>query len=361
MNIPKIGANVGKTIKEISTKATEYVQKHPKLSSAIDKFEPNGGDNTFFGLATIMLGFVLLPRIKTALTRNPDNKEETKDEIQEILFRDIQTILIMLFGLKSLNSVVANLSTKISGIPVVDVPYKKLFDKDVEGFKNKALDVIQHPVDKLKRIGSNVLATLNPIGGSSSLNGEQINSLYSNYKSSDEVKKMLKIIPERNGDQEAVFAKIKNSITEHLSELIKKAENGDVQDIDTGKYSAELEAKTTPIKKTLEYFENLTFEEFMSNKPIKPGAEEEIKKFFADENNALAKSAKRVNDWLRMLALGIEVSYLGFGLPALNQRRLKKKYLSEKPIGVQNGDTFSPINDKHIKAQEIKLYSAFMK
>ena len=99
----------------------------------------------------------------------------------------------------------------------------------------------------------------------------------------------------------------------------------------------------------------------MSNKPLEPGAEEEIKKFFADDSNALAKSAKRVNDWLRMLALGIEVSYLGFGLPALNQARLKKKYLGEKPIGVQRGDTFSPINDKHIKAQEIKLYSAFMK
>lgn len=361
MNIPKIATDAFNGAKKMAINATQYVQKHPKLSNAIDKFEPNGGDNTFFGLATIMTAFVLLPRIKTALTRNPDNKEATKDEIQEILFRDIQTILIMLFGLKSLNSVVANLSTKLSGIPVVDVPYQKLFGEDVEGFINKTIDVVKHPIKKLRIIGSNTLATLNPIGGSSSLNGQQITSLYSNYKSSEQVKKMLKTVPDKGGDPEAVFAKIKNSITEHLTELIKKEENGTVQDLATGKYPAEVEAKTAPIKKTLEYFENLTLEEFMSNKPLEPGAEEEIKKFFADDSNALAKSAKRVNDWLRMLALGIEVSYLGFGLPALNQARLKKKYLGEKPIGVQRGDTFSPINDKHIKAQEIKLYSAFMK
>ena len=129
MNISKIASKAIENAKKLPTKATEYVQKHPKLSSAIDKFEPNGGDNTFFGLATIMGLFVLVPRIKTALTRNPDNKEETKDEIAEILFRDIQTILIMLFGLKSLNCVIANLSTKLSGIPVVNKPYEKLFGK----------------------------------------------------------------------------------------------------------------------------------------------------------------------------------------------------------------------------------------
>ena len=79
------------------------------------------------------------------------------------------------------------------------------------------------------------------------------------------------------------------------------------------------------------------------------------------ETNALAKSVNGLNSYLKTAALGIEVGYLGFGLPALNQKRLEKKYLSEKPIGEQRGDTFSPINDRHIKAQEIKLYSQFMK
>ena len=84
-------------------------------------------------------------------------------------------------------------------------------------------------------------------------------------------------------------------------------------------------------------------------------------KFFDNPNNDLARSARNVKDWLRMLALGIEVTYLGFGLPALNQKRLEKKYLSEKPIGEKRGDSFTPINDKQIKPQEIKLYSNFIK
>ena len=361
MNIPKITQNISSGINQAAIKASETVQKMPKLSKFIDNFEQNGGDNNFFGLATIMLAFVLIPRIKSALGRNPDNKEATKDEIQEILFRDVQTILIMLFGLKSLNSVVANLSTKMTGIPMVDVPYKKLFDKGINTFGEKAKDFAQHPIEKLKTIGSNVLATLNPIGGSSSLNGKQINSLYTKYQSSEEVKKFLKTVPDRGGDTSAVFSKIKTAITTKLEKIINDAKNSSVIDSVTGKYPAEIEARIAPIQKTLDYFNELTLEKFMGNEPLRQDAEAEIVKFFTDKDNALAKGARRVNDWLRMLALGIEVSYLGFGLPALNQKRLEKKYLSEKPIGVQTGDTFTPINDRHIKPQEIQLYSNFIK
>ena len=361
MNISKITQNISTNINKVASKTSEVVQNHPKLSRFIDNFEPNGGDNNFFGLATIMTAFVLIPRIKSALGRNPDNKEATKDEIQEILFRDVQTILIMLFGLKSLNSVVANLSTKLTGIPMVDVPYKKLFDKNIDGFGEKVVDFAKHPVEKLKTIGSNILSTLNPIGGSSSLGGKQINALYTNYQSPDEVKKLLKTIPERGGDSEAVFSKIKNSIISNLEGIIKKLESENVVDEATGKYPQEVEAKITQIQGTLDRFKELTLEKFMSNEPVKKDVEVEIVKFFKDKNNALAKGARRVNDWLRMLALGIEVSYLGFGLPALNQKRLEKKYLGEKPIGEQKGDTFTPINDRHIKPQEIQLYSNFIK
>lgn len=361
MNIPKITQKISKGINKAAIKTNDAVQKFPKVSKFLTKFEPNGGDNTFYGLATIMGAFVLIPRIKSALGRNPDNKEATKDEIQEILFRDVQTILIMLFGLKSLNSVVANLSTKMTGIPVVDVPYKKLFDETVSTFGEKVTDFVKHPVEKLKTIGSNVLSTLHPIGGSSSLGGKQINSLYTKYKSSDEVKKFLKTIPERGGDTNAVFSKIKNSIMSNLESIIAKLEAENVVDEVTGKYPAEVEAKIAPIQKTLNYFKDLTLEKFMSEEPLRKDAEVEIVKFFNNKDNALAKGARRVNDWLRMLALGIEVSYLGFGLPALNQKRLEKKYLGEKPIGVQTGDTFTPINDRHIKPQEIQLYSNFIK
>ena len=58
---------------------------------------------------------------------NPDNKEATKDEIAEILFRDLQTVAIMLFGLKSLNSVISALASKMTGLPMTNKPYQKFF------------------------------------------------------------------------------------------------------------------------------------------------------------------------------------------------------------------------------------------
>ena len=79
--------------------------------------------------------------------------------------------------------------------------------------------------------------------------------------------------------------------------------------------------------------------------------------------------AKQIYEWLHVKLVHSfeEMSNLSKSLMqliydgALNQKRLEKKYLGEKPIGTQQGDTFCPINDKHIKAQEIQLFGSFMK
>lgn len=371
MNISRITNALSPAIKKVQkvgTKAADAIgnlaQGDSKLSKGISKcvdiFEPNGGDNTFFGLGTIMLTAVLAPRVRTALKRNPDNKEATKDEITEIVFRDLQTIAIMLFGLKSLNSIVGNIGTKISGIPMVDVPYKKLFDENTKGIAKKAQDIAQHPIQKLKTLGTNVLKTLNPIGGSSALNGEKINTLYTNYSSAKDVKKFLNDIPNHGGDKEKVFAKIKNSIIDKLNLKIDFIKSTSQYNVKTGKLPATVQKNIDSIVETKKYFENLNLNEFLSNNfTMQKGHEQELIDFFANKNNALAKTANRVNDWLRTLALGIEVAYLGFGLPALNQKRLEKKYLKNPKPNCQ--DSFNPITDRHIKAQEIKLYSQFIK
>lgn len=330
------------------------------LSKCVDAFEPNGGDNTFFGLATIMFAAVLAPRINSALKRNPDNKEATKDEITEIVFRDLQTIAIMLFGLKSLNSIVGNIGTRLSGIPMVDVPYKKLFSEGAKEISKKAQEFAQHPVEKLKILGSNVLKTLNPIGGSSSLTGEKIKTMYANYASADDVKKFLNDIPNHGGDKEKVFSKIKNSIMKNFDTKIDAIKSMAQYDIKTGKLSDTVQKNIDSALQAKKYFENLKLDDFLSDNFImEKGYEKELVNFFADKNNALAKSANRVSDWLRTLALGIEVAYLGFGLPALNQKRLEKKYLKNPAQNQQV--SFNPITDRHIKAQEIKLYSQFIK
>lgn len=347
-----IPSKIGKTISN-----SNGAQKVAKL------FDPKGGDNTFFGLASIMIGAVLIPRINSALKRNPDNKEATNDEIMEILFRDVQTILIMLFGLKSLNSVIGNISTKLSGIPVVNKPFNKFFNENATTIKEKALDVVQHPIEKLRTIGTYLLDTLNPLGGSKLLNGDDINKKYTNYNSVADIRKLIEQVPEEGGRATTVFAKIKDSIIKGYDNKIANIKSTSVRNKVTGEFSQEAQNKIKAIEEAKEYFTNeLTLEKFMdSNTEIPEGYQQEFVDFFADKNNALAKSTRRVNDWLRTLALGIEVAYLGFGLPALNQKRLEKKYLGEKPIGTQQGDTFCPINDKHIKAQEIQLFGNFMK
>jgi len=371
MRIPRIAKIVSPIVKKIGkagdwagdklARATEGKSKLSKgFSKAVDLFEPNGGDNTFFALASIMLGAVLIPRIKTAMKRNPDNKEATKDEITEIAFRDVQTILIMLFGLKTMNSIVANLGTKITGIPMVDKPFKNLFGKNIKGFADKAQDVIQHPIQKLKTISSNILDALNPIGGSSSLNGKKIQTLYTNYASAHEVRKLLNDVPQHGGSKEKVFQKIKKSIIARIDNKIASTKASSRYIPNTGKFPVETQRNINGLMKTKEYFENLKLEDFMRDDfKMAKGYEQELIDLFADKKNPIALTATWVNDWLRMLALGIEISYLGFGLPALNQKRLEKKYLKNPTLN--NQDSFSPINDRHIKAQEIKLYSQFIK
>lgn len=357
----KITQSVSQFANRATNKIGKTIQGSKTASKVAKAFEPNGGDNSFFGLASIMLGAVLIPRVRTALKRNPDNKEATKDEITEILFRDVQTILIMLFALKSMNSVIGNLSTKLTGVPMVNKPLKPIFSKNCGDFVDKAKEFAQHPVEKMKTIGSNILAVLNPIGGSKSLSGGTIKKNYSSFSSYDEIKKFYENIPNQGGNSEKVFDKMKKAIIKSQQDIVDGTKKNNARNLTTGILPDSAETSIKNAKENIEFFEKLTYKDFMTEGIESEGANKILIDFFENKDNALAYSASKVNACLRTLALGIEVTYLGFGLPALNQRRLEKKYLSEKPIGTQHGDTFSPINDRHIKAQEIKLYSNFIK
>lgn len=363
MDVSKITTPIQNTLSKPLNKAADsignFIDKHPKVAKFNDLFEANGGDNTFFGLTTIMLLFVLIPRLKAALSRNPDDKEGTKDEVGEILFRDLQTIAIMLLGLKTLNSVIGNASTKMTGISVMEKPCESLFSENAKGLKDKAHEFISQPLDKLKILGRNFLAIINPIGGSMMSNGKQMDSRYSNFKTCKEVKNMIKDAPNHGGNEEKVFNKIKQSVIAQLNSTIESYKACSY--FKDGKLTEQ--AKIEDVQKQIKFFEDLSFDDFMKEGFVNGDHEKALTHALrkGSSNNLLVRSAKRVNDWLRMLALGIEVVYLGFGLPALNQKRLEKKYLSEKPVGTGSGDTFAPLYDRHIKAKEIKLYSNFIK
>ena len=373
MNISKITSSfapmkntLGKGVNKLADKIGGFVCDNNTAKKVINVFEPNGGDNSFFGLASIMVFAVLIPRVITALRRNPEDKEATKDEITGILFRDVTTIITMLFALKTMNSVVSNIGTKATGIPMVNVPFKKLFNEETKDIANKAKEFAQNPAEKLKTIAENIGLALNPIGGSKSLSGEQTDKLFTGYKSAEEVQKLLEDIPNHGGNSKKVFEKMKDGIIASIKENIAKLKAENMPK--NNKFTNDVEENIRRNKSALEYFENLTYEKFMNldtttltDKEPAFDINHTIKEFFKDKKNPIALGAKRVNAWLRTAALAIEVFFLGFGLPTLNQKRLEKKYLSEKPVGEKRGTNFTPSKDREVRAQEIKLYSSFMK
>lgn len=351
MNISKITSSLtpiknalGKRVNNVANKIGNFVDKSDIAKKAVNIFEPNGGDNSFFGLASIMVFAVLIPRVITALRRNPEDKEATKDEITGILFRDVTTILTMLFALKTMNSVVSNIGTKMTGIPMVNKPFEDLFDGKTS------------LVDKAKKFGKNIALALNPIGGSVSLSGDEINRRFTNLKDVSQVQKLLEDVPHHGGNSEKVFEKIKTSMIEYL-EKMKKDINANILEP-----TQDIKEKESIINGALDWFKKTNYTDFMNkNTKASKNINNAIEKFFNNNKNPIALSAKRVNAWLRTTALAIEVFFLGFGLPTLNQKRLEKKYLSEKPIGEERGKNFTPSNDRQVKAQEIKLFSSFMK
>ena len=103
---------------------------------------------------------------------------------------------------------------------------------------------------------------------------------------------------------------------------------------------------------------------FKNNNNISKASENLIISFFKDTNNALVQKVVNLNAQLKTLAYGIEVGYLGFGLPYLNQKRLEKKYLKTKKE--QMPETLSEIKNisltnKNLKEHEVKLYHDFIK
>ena len=373
----KIGENLGRAIEKAPDKDTF-------VSKVLKAVEPTGPDNPFVSLAALMVGTVIIPRVMTAAKRNPDNKEATKDEILEILFRDCQTVLIMLFALKSMNSVVAGLATKLSGLPMTNKPYEKLFNstlKGFEGIKEKGREFINSPLQKLKTIGKNILNTIHPTGGVVAFKNDEFISKCSGYKSIDEIIKFMDSIPAEGGSSKKIFDKIMDALIESQRVILegnKKAGKKKVEGLITrairtanadGTYDKNIQKQienAQSIKKAFEEIKEKGYEEFKKNTTsINKNVENALIEFFKDKDNALSREALGLTAILKTAALGIEVSYLGFGLPALNQKRLEKKYLKNNPEAKNKNNNQSEQTDsiikKVIRPQEIKVFHNFLK
>ena len=358
---------------EKTNKLFEQIGKMTDNESA-DKifklYEPTGANNSFMGLVTLMFGMVIAPRVLTAAKRNPNDKEATKDEITEILCRDLITVLTILFALKSTNSLIGAAATKLTGIPMTTKPYQSLFDNSIKGFKNKVLDFMSNPLDKLRTIGKNILDTLHPTGGVRLSTNDENTSKFSNY-TFDCMAKILNCVEEEKGDKNKVFEKIVDGAIEKC----KKALNGDEKKgifgiterirlaaNKNGGGIKSLVVEKENLETIIENLKQLKEKGIEGLEDLEKNTGEALNAFLNDKNNSLVKSTKRLNAFLRTMALAIESGFLGWGLPALNQKRLERKYLKNQDTfeGTLEDRSQASLLDKNIKAREIKLYHSFL-
>lgn len=364
-------------IPQYFNKAANKVGKAICDSKAADKIIPhidaNGANNTFETLVGLMSLVVILPRVRTAYKRNPNDREATRDEITEILFRDITTCTTILFALKILNSLIAGKVGKLSGLPMTNIDRTKVFQstaKGIQGIKEKASEFFASPLEKLKTEGKNILNVIHPTEGRRALRNSEFASKYSGKDTFEKIEKTLAQIDFDGGDSDKI---VKNNV---IKDLIKTAQKSlaDAKTrtiMGTGNSTDEVLIQSK-IDKLTEMAKQNNLAQFFKNGGEK--IDDSLKPMFIDyftkEDNSLVTYGKRLNGGLRTAALAIESGFLGFGLPTLNQIRLEKKYLSEKkikePIALteiyntnENGET--TLAGSKLKSEEVKLFERFVK
>lgn len=347
-------------------------EKSPKkdLFIKIDNvIEPTRGSNSFPVFLTMMLAAVVIPRVVTALKRNPDDKEATQDEIKEILFRDMQTIACILLATNTVAAIISGKMTSKSGLPLTNKPFEKVFDTTatgLKGLKEKASEYAHNPIDKTKKNLKNLLSALNPMGGVNASTNEQLASKYTGFESIDDIKKVFNRIQNERGNKAKVFDIVLDTLIEKQQSIINNAQN-----IQKAGGSADCE-KMEAVLKELQSIKQAGVEKFLesnSDELANTKAGKQIIEFFKDKNNALYEKGKNLNGVVRTISWAFNILYLGFGLPALNQKRLEKKYLNadeKKPDGVKTVkkeeiENTNSLNGHKLTVNEVKIFSPFVK
>lgn len=345
--VANLGSNISKGLDEGGSKLVKFIAKN----------EPTNHDNSFIPMATLMVGTVIVPRVFTAAKRNPNDKQATEDEIKEILFRDVQTVVIVLFLLKAVTALVSSIASKAKGLPMTTAPYEKMFN-DVDGSLFKKLgahakEFVGAPLQKLKILGKNILSTIQPVGGVAAKTNAQFKSQYSGFKNLSQISSMLNGIEKEHGNKEKVFKTAMDAIIAEQEKFVKGIAN-----TPESQKAFDILKKISSEGATSETFATLAKGENLSSAQEK--AKNVIVDFFKNPDNAVVRSATNLNAYLNGASLAFESAYLGFGLPALNQKRLEKKYLNKNPQQVDEFVSHNNVSTLKLKEQEVKLFHNFI-
>ena len=243
-----------------------------KLGRAIE-FE---GCNVSFPLLLGIMGFgILIPRTLQA---------KDKYDREEILRRDLVTCATMCFAEKELRKGFSKLNEAKSGLV--------LAAKD-KGFKQQSF-------------AKKLFDYLRPIKGVQVLSTEQIISKYSGVdKYKDGIKGFCEFIEGQGGNLGKVF-----SVTDEAKNIVQRLLAKEGKDIATA--------------------DNSTIKEVLS-KAIDSDDVKQLTNLFKDKNNPWVQKAKTLNARFTALSVLVLVPvFLGFLLPAINERATKKRIREEE-------------------------------
>ena len=267
-----------------------------KIGKLASTFEFTGPNVSFPLLLGIMGGGILIPRTIRA---------KDKYDREEILRRDLVTCAVMCFAEKELRKGFSKLNETKSGLV--------LAAKD-EAFKNKSLP-------------QKVFEYLRPIKGVRVLSTDQIISRYTNIGDyNGGIKGFCDFVSDQGGNLGKVF-----SLTEESKNIVGGILQNEGADI--------AKADNTVITNALE-------------KAKDTDAVQKLIDLFKDKNNPWVQKAKTLNARFTALSVLVLVPvFLGFLLPAINERATKKRIKKEEELkAAQNKDNMA-LNTEFLKNQ----------
>lgn len=271
---PKISNNFNDSL----VKLGRSVRKEGGFASRLNKFTEGRGVNSGRGAFLALISIcTLVPRFL---------KARDNDERSEIVRRDVTTILVITFAMKAIKAGLSKLMAKKSGLPLTytGIP------NDANKFK-KALGYFQQK-------------------GETAFSAEDITANYTNINDKDTLTRFLSFVDNNKGNVGKVLtfdkAKSANGKDGALTIAAKKLLG---QEFDFTKSGKEIIAA-------------------VQNKDASNSAFEELANVLKDTNtNPISKFSKGIGAKFETAALLAVVGFLGFGLPKLNEKMTKNKYL----------------------------------
>lgn len=271
---PKISQNFNNTL----IKLGRSVQKDGSFASKVNKFTEGRGINPGRGAFLALISIcTLVPRFLQA---------RDTDERSEIVRRDVTTIVTITFAMKAIKAALSALMAKKSGLPLTftNIP-------DNANPLKKALGYFQQK-------------------GTTAFSAEDITANYANIDGKETLTRFLGFVDDNKGNV------------------------GKVLTFDRAKGSKGDGALTQAAKKLLG--ENFDFTKSgkeiiaaVQSKDASNSAFSELSNILKDTNaNPISKFGKGINAKFETVALIAVASFLGFGLPKLNEKMTKDKYLS---------------------------------